>query len=84
MNYEEKARDLVETDLPIVESRVGEEAYKIAIQDIATALQEAHDAGLEEAASKSEAFGLLSDCRCDRHERIAKAIRALKSKGGGE
>jgi hypothetical protein len=81
MNYEEKAVRVYD-NMYAIQLPPADDRYRHDVGLIEKALQEAHDAGLEEAASKSEAFGLLSDCRCDRHERIAKAIRALKSKGG--
>lgn len=79
VSYEEIARHLVYDSINDED----------AVNKVATALQEAHDAGLEEGARVSEGLVAINIPYTEwvkRHDDscrlVAKAIRSLKSKGG--
>lgn len=72
----EKAREIMRISLPIGELDNYKDSRKL-LYGIAHALDQVREETLEEAAKKSEAFNLLSDCNCERANKIAQAIRSL-------
>jgi len=83
MNYGEKSIRVYE-NLYAIQVNPDDDRYRHDIWLIEKALQEAHDAGLEEGAKVAEGGRFLHDDAPDARlgRACAKAIRALKSKGG--
>jgi len=92
MNYGEKAKEICQDKrhgIPALEMRRRPFDCENCNR-IAKALQEAHDAGLEDAAKATEEYGekvgdgmfIPKEHEFHSKLRIARAIRALKSKGG--